>query len=163
MFNVGDVIVYSVHGLSKVEDICEKTFSSVTKTYYVLRPLDQDNLTISAPVDSDKVVMQKLLDTEESEEILQSFNQQGISWIENPRQRFNKYQEIVKTGDRKEIAKIANTLMKKNLELSLNNKKLYDQDHKILDSIQYLLFEELAISLDKTVDEINEQVNNMIK
>ena len=61
MFNVGDMVIYSIHGLSRIDDICEKTISNVTKTYYVLHPLDQTNLIISAPVDSDKVVMQKLL------------------------------------------------------------------------------------------------------
>ncbi|MEH7418734.1 CarD family transcriptional regulator [Neobacillus drentensis] len=67
MFNIGDLVIYSIHGLSRIDDICEKTISNVTKTYYVLHPLDQANLIISAPVDSDKVVMQKMLDSEEAE------------------------------------------------------------------------------------------------
>lgn len=163
MFNIGDVVIYSMHGLSRIDDICEKTISNVTKTYYVLHPLDQANLTISAPVDSDKVVMQKMLDEEEAKEILQSFKQLGASWIENSRQRYTQYQYIVSTGERKEIAKITNTLMRKDLALHLENKKLHDQDRRLLDPIQTILFKELAMSLDTTFEKIEEQVSSWIK
>ena len=163
MFNVGDMVIYSIHGLSRIEDICEKTISNVTKTYYVLHPLDQTNLIISAPVDSDKVVMQKLLDPDEAKEILLSFQKPEAGWIENPKQRYRQYQDIIKTGNRREIAKITRTLMRKDMELHLEHKKLYEQDRKILDPIQNLLFKELAMSLDTTFDQIVEQVNSLIK
>ncbi len=163
MFNIGDVVIYSMHGLSRIDDICEKTISNVTKKYYVLHPLDQASLTISAPVDSNKVVIQKMLDEEEAKEILQSFQQPGASWIENSKQRYTQYQHIVSTGERKEIAKITNTLMRKDLELHLENKKLYDQDRRLLDPVQTLLFKELAMSLDTTFEKISEQVNSWIK
>ena len=39
MFNIGDVVIYSAHGISKIDNICEKPFSNVTKTYYELHPL----------------------------------------------------------------------------------------------------------------------------
>jgi CarD family transcriptional regulator len=163
MFNIGDVVIYSLHGLSRIDNICEKTISNVTKTYYVLHPLDQANLTISAPVDSDKVVVQKLMDPEEAKEILQSFKQPGASWIENSNHRYRQYQDIVRTGYQKEIAKIVNTLMRKDLELHLEHKKMHDQDRKILDPIQNVLFKELAMSMDTTFEKISEQVNSLIK
>ncbi|MEH7418733.1 hypothetical protein V7266_26070 [Neobacillus drentensis] len=94
---------------------------------------------------------------------MQSFNQPGARWIENPKQRYRQYQEIVRTGNRKEIAKIANTLMRKDSELHLEHKKLYDQDRKILDPIQNILFKELAMSLETTFEKITEQVNSLIK
>lgn len=163
MFNIGDVIIYSTHGLSQIDDICEKTFSNITRTYYVLHPLAETNLTISTPVDNDKVVMLKLLNREEATEILQSFKRPGTSWIEDLRQRNKGFQSRVKTGDRKEIALIANTLMRKEHELSLINKKLYDQDRRLLHSIQSLLFKEIASSLETSIEEIYEIVNDMIR
>jgi RNA polymerase-interacting CarD/CdnL/TRCF family regulator len=32
MFDIGDVIVYSEHGLCQVDDICEKTIAGVTRS-----------------------------------------------------------------------------------------------------------------------------------
>jgi len=162
MFHIGDIIVYSVHGLSRIDDICEKTYFDETKLYYVLHPLDNTTLTISTPVDNEKVLMLKMMNREQSKEILQSFKQPGTDWIEEPRQRVRKYKETVHTGDRKEIAKIVNTMLRKSVELKQKEKKLYDQDQKILDSIKKILFKELAMSLDTDAQEIAEQVNRMI-
>lgn len=53
MLSIGDLIVYSSHGICRVEDICDQTYGGVTKKYYMLQPVDNDqNLTIHAPVES---------------------------------------------------------------------------------------------------------------
>lgn len=163
MFNIGDTIIYSVHGLCEIDDICEKTYSDVTRNYYVLHPLSQSNLTISVPVDTDKVIMLKTMNREQAEEILQSFNEPGIPWVCDVKKRKLQYNNIVKTGDRREIAKIANALMRKNHEYSLDKKRMYDQDRRLLSTIQDLLFKELANSLDTSFEDIFAQVDEMIQ
>ncbi|MFZ0444943.1 MAG: CarD family transcriptional regulator [Bacillus sp. (in: firmicutes)] len=163
MFNIGDTIIYSVHGLCQIDDICEKTYSDVTRNYYVLHPLSQTNLTISVPVDSDKVIMLETMNREQAEEILKSFNEPGILWVEDVKKRKLQYNNIVKTGDRREIAKIANSLMRKNLEYSLDKKRMYDQDRRLLSTIQDLLFKELANSLDRSFEDISAQVDELIQ
>ena len=52
--------------------------------------------------------------------------------------------------------------MRKNCELSMNKKRLYDQDRRLLHTIQSTLFKELATSLNTSFEEIFEQVNSMI-
>lgn len=163
MFTIGDTIIYSVHGLCQIDDICEKTYSDVTRNYYVLHPLSQANLTISVPVDNDKVIMLKTMNREQAEEILQSFNKPGIPWVEDVKKRKSQYNNVVKTGDRREIAKIANSLMRKNFEYSLDKKRMYDQDRRLLSTIQDLLFKELANSLDTSFEDIFAQVDGMIQ
>lgn len=163
MFTIGDTIIYSVHGLCQIDDICEKTYSDVTRNYYVLHPLSQANLTISVPVDNDKVIMLKTMNREQAEEILQSFNKPGIPWVEDVKKRKSQYNNVVKTGDRREIAKIANSLMRKNFEYSLDKKRMYDQDRRLLSTIQDLLFKELANSLDTSFEDISAQVDEMIQ
>ncbi|MEH7123834.1 CarD family transcriptional regulator [Bacillus sp. JJ1773] len=164
MFNIGDLIIYSAHGICKIDDICEKTVAGITRPYYVLHPMENDHqLTISTPVDNDKVVMLELIRKEEANEILESFKDPGVKWIEHANMRYNDYCEIVNAGDRKEIAKVVNTLMRKKIEYELNEKKLYEQDRKLLNSTQNILFKELAISLNLTFDAVNEMVINLIK
>lgn len=161
MFNVGDTIIYSAHGLCKIDDICEKTYGDTTGTYYVLHPLGDSKLIINIPIDSNQVVMQKVMNREEAEEILHSFQQPGIEWIENVRQRTKQYNSLVNTGDRKEIAKVAITLMKKNREANRNKKKLYDHDRVLLTNIQNIMYKELAVSLDTSYEEISNKVQRM--
>ncbi|MHC0038520.1 CarD family transcriptional regulator [Pseudoneobacillus sp. C159] len=162
MFTIGEVIVYSEHGLCRVDDIREKTISDETKTYYELHPLDQENLIISVPIDSKKVLMLKTLDRESALEIIATFQQPGIEWIDDPKLRSRKYNELIHSGDRSKIARIASTLMRKNLEMKANSKKLYDQDRKLLQTIQNILFHELALSLGTTVEEIDGRIDQLL-
>ncbi|WP_235824888.1 CarD family transcriptional regulator [Bacillus salipaludis] len=62
MFNIGDLIIYSGHGICRVDNICEKTVSGITRTYYVLHPMENNHqLIISTPVNDDKVVMLEII------------------------------------------------------------------------------------------------------
>lgn len=162
MFKKGDLVIYSSHGICKIDDICEKTISNVTKKYYSLHPMDDRKLSISIPVDNDKVTIQELLTKEEAENIIESFKLEGYEWIAIDNERSTKYNEILKEGNRMEIAKIANTLMKKKVELDSNGKKFHEKDKKILLGIQNILFTELAFILNTTLEEIKDQINEYI-
>jgi CarD family transcriptional regulator len=162
MFNIGDLIIYSAHGICHIDDICEKTYSGITKSYYILHPVQDNKLTINIPVDNDKVTMLKLIDRDEAEEIIESFKLPGIDWIELSNQRTEIYAGIVKSGNRTEICKLLNTLMRKNYEAEINGKKLYEKDIRILTLIQNTLFAELAMSLDTTYEEIYEKIISLI-
>ncbi|RHW33447.1 CarD family transcriptional regulator [Lysinibacillus yapensis] len=160
MFNIGDTIIYSAHGLCQIDGISEKTISGVTKTYYVLHPLNNEKLEISTPVDHQSI--SSLMDKAEAEEILNLFTQPGIEWIEKGNQRVQFYSQITKKGNRKEIAKIINTLLVKQHEFELNEKKFPQQDRKLLSSIQSILFAELALTLNTTSEKISEKVAQLL-
>ena len=53
--------------------------------------------------------------------------------------------------------------MRKNLEYSENKKRLYDQDRKILNTIEHLLFNEIANTLNASFEEILQQVEVTIE
>lgn len=161
MFKVGDVVVYSVHGLCRINDICEKSIADETKMYYVLNPLDQPSLTISTPVENKGLIME-MMDKEEAEDLLYSFAKPGAAWIHEVRKRISYYSETLKSGDRRQIAGVLNTLMRKHLEASMNNKRLYEQDRRLMENIQNVLFKELAMVLDKSLDEVYSLVEEMV-
>lgn len=164
MHNIGDLIIYSSHGICKIDDICEKTVSGSTRMYYVLHPMENSkHLTISIPVNNDKVIMLDLLKKEEAHEILESFKGPGIKWNDKPNIRYSLYNNIVNTGDRKEIAKVVNTLLRKQIEAGLLGRKLYEQDRKILDTAQNILFKDMALSLNTSWEDINERVIKSLK
>ncbi|MEW8995580.1 CarD family transcriptional regulator [Clostridium sp.] len=162
MFNVGELIIYSAHGICRIDDICEKTIGGKKRNYYKLHPVDDYSLSISVPVESDKVAMLQLVNKEEAEEILESFSQPGIEWIEANTERNQVYSNIVKTGDRKDISKIASTLMRQKRKIEVEGKKFHVQDNKLLTYIQNILFTELAFKLNTTFEAINRKVTKLI-
>ena len=162
MFNVGDLIIYSGQGICHVDEICEKTLLGEPKNYYVLHPVQSPSLTINIPVDNDKIVMLDIVDKSEAEKIIESFKQPGVDWIGINSQRNSAYSKIVKEGNRDGIAKVINTLMRKKLAAEAKGKKLYEQDNRILDKTQSILFAELAMSLNSSFEEISQRTTDLI-
>lgn len=163
MFIIGDHIIYSAHGLCRIDDIRDETVSGVTKKYYKLHPLENTRVTISTPVDNEKVVMLKLLQKEQALEIIETFKQPGAEWDSQPNSRLKQYSQLINTGDRMQIAKVINTLMRKKFEAQLEKKTFYERDYRLLNNTQIILFQELARSLDTSFEEINKMVNDIIK
>ena len=163
MFKKGDLILYSVHGICKVDDICERTISYMKKSYYILHPINDNNLSISTPVDNYKVKILELLTKEQAEEVLESFKNPGKEWIEIDRERSEIYNDIIKSGNRNEIIKIVNTLMRVKIDLEKEGKKFHEKDKKMMLDIQNILFSELAFSLNMESDEVAQKVNSYIK
>lgn len=162
MFNIGDLVIYSTMGICKIVDICEKTYAGTTRNYYIMHPIEDDTLIIQNPVDNDRIMMKKIIGRNEAEEVLESFKLPGIQWIENGNERNRNYSDIVSSGDRRGISNIINTLMCKKYELEMADKKISEHDRKLLLHNQKILFKELAITLETTVDAISKKVNTMI-
>lgn len=162
MFNIGDLIIYSAQGICSIDNIEEKTFFGDTKEYYILHPVENPKLQISIPVDNDKVVMLEMLNKEKAEEILESFKGPGIEWIEVDSHRYEVYSDFVKKGNRKEIAKIGNTLIRQRIKIEAEGKKFHEKDKKVLATIEGVLFAELAYSLKATPEAISRKVNELI-
>jgi CarD family transcriptional regulator len=163
MFHVGELIIYSAHGVCQIDDICEKTFLDETRTYYVIHPLEDPKLTINIPTDYESEAVLQLIERDDAENILNSFGQPGIEWIENGNQRAQIYHEIINTGSRQEISKVVNTLMRRKHEAESNGKKLGQADLRTLSSVQKILFAELAISLETSFESIAGRVSDVMK
>ncbi|WP_017755055.1 CarD family transcriptional regulator [Calidifontibacillus oryziterrae] len=162
MFSVGDLVIYATHGICRIDDICKKTYAGMTKTYYVMHPIDNDRLIINNPTDNENVVMMGMMNEDEAKEIIKTFNEPGVQWVEKNHDRARMYNDIINSGNRKDIAKVANTLIRKKHMAESINKKFGDADQKLLTFIQNILYKELAYSLKTTFEAIEQKVESLV-
>lgn len=163
LFKAGDLIIYSTHGVCRIDDISDKTVADETKSYYTLHPINNaQKLQISIPVDSDKVMMLTLLEADEAKEILESFRSPGAEWNPHPNNRNREFLNIVHSGNRHDIAQVVNTLTRRQIEATLTNKKLYEQDRKILENAKTILVKELSLALDLTEEVIDRKISSYL-
>lgn len=160
MFAIGDHIIYSTHGLCRINDIRDETVSGVTKKYYKLHPLENTLVTISTPVGNDKVVMLKLLQREQALEIIEVFKhpEPESETPQNPKLQ----PKNIHSGDRMQIAGVINALMRKKFDTQIQKESFYAHDYKLLNNTQIILFKELAHALDTSFEEINKMINDLI-
>ncbi|MGM8215346.1 CarD family transcriptional regulator [Bacillaceae bacterium W0354] len=165
MLNIGELVIYSSHGICRVEEITSKTFNGIAKEYYVLRPIENNqNLTINAPVDhNNQIMMLELIEEKEAKELLNIFKSDDIMWVEKAHDRTKLYEKFMNTGNREEIAKVANTLIRKKNEIEEEGKKFPENDNKFLTNIQNILFKELALALNMTDDAIQDKINKLVR
>jgi len=164
MFQIGDLVIYSGHGICRIHDIEDQTISGETRKYYVLYPLeDSYQLSIRVPVDNQKVQIYALMTKKEAIEVLEAFKESGAEWIEKNHLRNLIYNEMVSSGNRKDMVKVIKSLMLKKIELEENNAKLAAQDRKLLEQTANVLFKELAIALEMDYDEVVENVLHRVR
>lgn len=159
LFKTGDLIIYSTHGVCRIDNISDMTVAGETKSYYTLHPINNaQKLQISIPVDSDKVMMLTLLEAKEAKEILESFRSPGVEWNPHPNNRNREFLNVVHSGNRHDIAQVINTLARRQSEAILLNKKLYEQDRKILENAKTILVKELSLALELSEEIIDQQI-----
>lgn len=164
MYNIGDLVIYSAHGICKITDITEKTYGGVTQNYYVLQPIDEtENLTINAPIEKAESVFQKLMEKDEANKVIESFHEDGVDWIDKPQSRNQTYNKIMNSGDRMDIAKVANTLLQKRYETEVEGKKFSEIDKKLLQSIESILFKEVSLALNVPFEKVTKKIGKIIE
>ncbi|MDN4606741.1 CarD family transcriptional regulator [Sporosarcina highlanderae] len=162
MFKVGDLVTYGSHGVCKIKDMSEETFGEETKSYYILHPIDQPTLTIYCPVNSDQSTLKDIISEEKANLILECFTKPTDKWIAHPSARYQSFSSTLKTGDSLQIAALANTIIRKEVDLAGDGKKLGSRDIEILSSVRQILIEELALALSTTPDKVSNRIVQLI-
>lgn len=156
MFNVNDAVLYSVHGVCRIIEIQSQNFGGNDCLYYVLKPVYNGFSTFFVPVDNEALTskMKKVLSQEEIHNIIHSMPQEDLIWIEDDNERKEKYNEILKSGDRTGLVRIIKTLYARQQQLKEKRKKLHIADERFMHEAEKMLYEEFAYVLNIEQDQV---------
>lgn len=151
MFEIGEIVVYPVHGVARIKDIKTERIGGSDQLCYILETeIKTANVrpVIKLPVDKVKSNRVRRIVAEEEVpkviDILKNRSLRTDSQTWNRRQR--EYQEKMRSGSIFEAAEVFRdlSLLKENKDLSHGERRLFDQARN-------LLIKELAIA--KRIDE----------
>lgn len=157
MYNIGDKIVYSVHGAGTIIDIKDIEIFGEEKSYYILQ-LPINNIQVSIPVDEvDDAVIRPVITKEEGKKVAEILKSDRTEMSPNWGQRYRENLETIKNGDIYEIADIV-----RNLTLLDLTKGLSASEKKMLSNSKRVLVSELVIigAMDK--EEASDIIDDMI-
>ncbi|WP_296129416.1 CarD family transcriptional regulator [uncultured Anaerococcus sp.] len=146
MFKVGDKIVYPLHGAGVIDAIEKMTFMGEEKEYFILK-MPIGDMDISIPAEKiGEMNIRGIISKEEGKEVLQILDDKPTEMNTNWTKRYRDNQDILKTGDIFEIAK-----MVRNLAILDSDKGLSTTEKKLLNRARRILASELVMvgSLDK--------------
>lgn len=145
MFSINDTVMYGNSGVCTIVDIRPEKLAGKKMTYYILKPAENENMTIYCPVDSDKIRMRKLLTLEEVNRLISIMPDTTVEWIEDDQRRKEAFTAVVKSGDHRDLVKMIKTLYFKREEKLSEGKKFHAADEKIMKDAEDMLYLEYRI------------------
>lgn len=166
IFKVGDYISCQGIGICQISDISEMDFGDYNpRKYYMLKPVYDVHSTSYLPVDSpeSRVKIKRLITKEEIDTMIDSVDEIEIEWIDNGKQRAERFNEILTKGTRAETLWLVKSLLRHKAEVEANNRKFYASDARILAAAEKLVCEEFAFVLGCDKNDVIEYISSHIE
>lgn len=163
MFSIGDTVFYEEHGVCEIVDIQEQTFGGKKQNYYILESHQNESLRLYHLVDSKHSKLASIASKDIVKEILDMFKKPADEWNERAPERSKHYRTIIETNDPIQIAQMVNTILRKEIELEAENKKLYSQEDQVLKRVFPNLCNEIAFSLSISEEKVQEKIEKNIQ
>ncbi|WP_405314968.1 CarD family transcriptional regulator [Faecalibacillus faecis] len=162
MFSVGHMVMHPNAGVCKIEDIRKQKFSKLEEQlYYILKPIYDNNASIIyVPVESDKVVLRRLLSINDIKTLIHSVSLDKPLWIENDARRNEKFKAILNSGDHVIIIQLIIEIHNQEIEKKKTGKKLHMADGRIMQEAEKMIHQEFAYSLKLDIDEVASYIMN---
>ena len=156
MFNVGDKVVYPMHGAGTIDSIEEKDILGKKQSYYILKMPGE--VKVMVPVDkAEQVGVRNIIDKSSADKVFSVLSQDETEMEKNWNKRYRDNMDKLKSGDIYEIADVV-----RNLSFKHKEKGLSTGEKKMLENAKQILVSELVLAEQSNKDEMEELVDNKI-
>ncbi|MBR3721950.1 MAG: CarD family transcriptional regulator [Selenomonadaceae bacterium] len=158
MLQIGDVVVYPMHGAGVIDKIERCEVCGEEKVYYVLR-LPMGSMKVMIPVDNaENIGLRNVIGKEELSEVVEVLKSKpekpGGSW----NKRFQMNLDSMKTGDLKNVAKVARNLIRQD-----KNRRISSGEKRLMDLAKQILVSELVYASGKSLEEVDKWLDELLK
>lgn len=156
MFNIGDKIVYPMHGAGTIEAIEEKDILGQKQDYYILKMPGEVKAMVPVAKASD-IGIRSVIDKKTAGEVISVLEENSTEMSMNWSKRYRDNMEKMKSGDIYEVADVV-----RNLSFKQKEKGLSTGEKKMLLNAKQILVSELVLAEHSSKDYIEDLVENKI-
>ncbi len=156
MFNVGDKVVYPMHGAGVIDAIEEKDILGTKQAYYILKMPGEVKVMVPT-AKAEEIGVRNIIDKDSAEKVFRVLESDETEMSMNWNKRYRDNMEKMKTGD---IYKIADVV--RNLSFKQKEKGLSTGEKKMLNNAKQILVSELVLTEHSSQDEIEKMVESKI-
>ena len=156
MFNIGDKVVYPLHGAGIVEAIEEKAILDERQSYYIIKMPGEVKVMVPT-AKAEEIGVRNIIDKETAGKVINILEKDSTEMSMNWNKRYRDNMEKMKTGNIYEVADIV-----RNLSFKQKDKGLSTGEKKMLLNAKQILISELVLAEEKGKVEIEELVENKI-
>ena len=156
MFNVGDNIVYPMHGAGVIDSIEEKDILGEKQSYYILKMPGE--VKVMVPVSkAEEIGVREIIDKTSAQKVFTILEENQTEMSGNWNKRYRDNMDKMKSGDIYEVADVV-----RNLSFKQKEKGLSTGEKKMLNNAKQLLVSELVLAEQATQEEVEDLVDNKI-
>lgn len=156
MFNVGDFIVYPMHGAGTIDAIEEKDILGEKQSYYILKMPGE--VKVMVPTDkAEKIGVRNIIDKSSAEKVFSILEEDETEMSMNWNKRYRDNMDKMKSGDIYEVADVV-----RNLSFKQKEKGLSTGEKKMLLNAKQILVSELVLAEKSSYEEMENIVDNKI-
>lgn len=153
MFNIGDKIVYPMHGAGIIENVEVKEILGKERSYFIMK-MPIGDMKVMVPVDKiEEVGIREIINEDEMKEVITILEGDKSKMPQNWNRRFRANMDRIKSGDIFEIAAVVRNLM-----LLDQEKGLSTGERKMLNDAKQMLVSEMVLVCDLSIDEIEDLI-----
>ena len=156
MFNIGDKIVYPMHGAGTIDSIEEKDVLGEKQSYYILKMPGE--VKVMVPIaKAEQVGVRSIIDKGSADKVFEVLEHDETEMNKNWNKRYRDNMDKLKSGDIYEIADVV-----RNLSFKQKEKGLSTGEKKMLNNAKQILVSELVLAEHASQEDVEKLVDNKI-
>jgi CarD family transcriptional regulator len=149
MFNIGDKVVYPMHGAGIIEAIEEQEILGEIRKYYIMR-MPIGDMKVMIPTNNvGGIGLRQIIDEDGVQKVIGILHDRNNTMSQNWNHRYRNNLEKIKSGDIYEVAEVV-----RNLILREQEKGLSTGERKMLENARQILVSELVLAKDTQEENI---------
>ena len=157
MFNIGDNIVYPMHGAGTISSIEEKEVLGEKQQYYIIK-MPGEVMVMVPTAKAEAMGARNVIDEKSASSVLQVLEKDETEMSNNWNKRYRENLDKMKTGDIYEVADVVRNLSFKQKEKGT----LSTGEKKMLLNAKQILVSELVLAEHSSKEEIEKLIDNKI-
>ncbi|NLM25413.1 MAG: CarD family transcriptional regulator [Firmicutes bacterium] len=158
MYNIGDKIVYPMHGAGMIEAIEEREVLGEKRRYYIMA-MPIGDMKVMIPMDSaEEIGVRQVIDEEETKRVIEILQGEMSNMSQNWNRRYRANMEKIKSGDVDAVAEVV-----RNLTLRDQEKGLSAGERKMLETARQILISELVLVKGVSEEEVVQLITDSIE
>ena len=156
MFNIGDKIVYPMHGAGTIDAIEQKDILGEKQDYYIIKMPGEVKVMVPTSK-AQEIGVINVINKEEAGKVLQVLSADETEMSQNWNKRYKENMEKMKSGNIYEVADVV-----RNLSYKQKEKGLSTGEKKMLNNAKQILVSELVLAEHASEDEVENLIENKI-
>ncbi len=157
MYNIGDKIVYPMHGAGVIESIEEKEILGNKQSYYVVKiPIGEMKVLIPTKNVED-IGIREVISEEDADKVFSVLKNKSVSMSSNWNKRYRENMVKIKSGNIYDVAEVVRCLMLRDKEKGLSK-----SEKKMLNNAKQILISELVLVKNMNPREIENIINKYL-